>query len=154
MFDIDPDRTTDNAFFNQIRHYFPDATNATIAADPIFDESKSEIEARLEINDDNRIQARRSLVFCFVANAFESGGASTESSETVAGAVKSVQMGPVRTTYTEGGTQSRSRAQTDPNDRSDFFREKCEAILKRLGASEPESEDGPFVLLTDSHLSE
>lgn len=160
---LDPTNTDDNAGYEGLRTLLSvETTNANLDADPLFRLSEDEIIARLpdaaDRNYANRADVITALQFCASANFLEGGGSSTESSETVAGgAVKSIteSVGEISksTTYTEGGTRSRGGAKTDPDDRSTFFREKCEAILKRLGASEPESSDGPFVLLTDSRLT-
>lgn len=135
-FNLDPDLPADNVVYEQIRTLLNvDTDNDDINADPIFQAAQQSIEARLEIDDDNRTQARSALVFCYTADALEGGGKTTVSEETIAGgALKTVHMGPVSTTYTEGGNRSRSGAETDPEKRSAFFREKCEEILTRLGA--------------------
>lgn len=153
-FNLDPSNSADNPVYEQIRTLLDvDTTNAAIDADPIFQLAKQEIEARLEIDNENRAQARLALVFCYAADALEGGGKSTVSSETESGGdLKSITIGEVSKTFTESRTRARGGAETDPSARADFFRSKCEEILKTLGATETESDVFATVLLTDSRL--
>ena len=149
---LDPANTADNAGYEAIRTLLDvDTSNADIDADPIFRLSEDEIIARLP-DAENRNYAHRATIvnsglpFCAVANFLEGGGSSTVFSEATAGGdLKSVRIGLVSKTYTEGSTRNRSGAQTDPSERSAFFRAKCDEILKELGASE--TDDDLFTVL-------
>lgn len=152
---LDPTNTADNAGYEAIRTLLDvDTSNADIDADPIFRLSEDEIIARLP-DAENRNYAHRATIvnsglpFCAVANFLEGGGSSTISSQATAGGdLKSVTVGGVSQTFTESGVRSRSGAETDPADRSAFFKAKCDEILERLGAAEAPTSLSLEVLVT------